>query len=216
MLHCTVFQFTLYCFLPYFRGLFKLALYRPNSNLAFLPTSPSLHSHPAATSSPLPGCGAASHSVNRWTLLLPTQPLFLVHIVYAYRSCFTDKYSFKATRLSLSRLIADKLASSSHLVSLDKHKLSQSPFHRLLLAVVLTNTGYKLIFLEIRENSSGQTKFKFVSVSLSKISLPNLFDQADREDFAAETALSRFRFILDFTALNPVVISDSALTGEEF
>ena len=62
--------------------------------------------------------------------------------------------------VSPSRLIADKLASSSHLVSLDKHKLSQSPFHRLLPAVVLTNTGYKLIFLEIRENSSGQTKFQ--------------------------------------------------------
>ena len=76
---------------------------------------------------------------------------FSAYIVYAYLCCFTDKYSFKATRLSLSRLIADKLASSSHLVSLDKHKLSQSPFHRLLLAVVLTNTGYKLIFLEIRK-----------------------------------------------------------------
>ena len=68
----------------------------------FLPTSPSLHSHPAATSPPLPGCGAASHSVNRWTLMLPTQPLFLAHIVYAYCSCFTDKFIRRTTRLSFS------------------------------------------------------------------------------------------------------------------
>jgi hypothetical protein len=39
-----------------------------------------------------------------------------------------------------------------------------------------------------------------------------LFDQAEREAFAVETALIRFRFILDLTALNPIVISDSALT----
>jgi hypothetical protein len=39
-----------------------------------------------------------------------------------------------------------------------------------------------------------------------------LFDQAEREVFAVETALIRFRFILDLTALNPIVISDSALT----
>ena len=137
----------------------------------------------------------------------------LVHILFMLTVVVLPINIRSKPLVSLSRLIADKLASSSHLVSLDKHKLSQSPFHRLLLAVVLTNTGYKLIFLEIRENSSGQTKFKFVSVSLSKISLPNLFDQADREAFAAETALTRFRFILDFTALNPFVISDSALTG---
>ena len=148
----TLSQFSLtLIFLFYFRGLFKLALYRPNSNLAFLPTSPSLHSHPAATSPPLPGCGAASHSVNRWTLLLPTQPLFLVHIVYAYRSCFlTDKFVLKATRLlvlprinswlpSLSSCVtSDKLAVplSSPVVTLDKLKLTHQSFCLLLIPQV--------------------------------------------------------------------------------
>jgi len=38
-----------------------------------------------------------------------------------------------------------------------------------------------------------------------------LFDQAEREAFAVETALIRFRYILDSLAFNPVIISDSYL-----
>ena len=89
----------------------------------------------------------------------------------------------------------------------------------LLPAVVLTNTGYKLIILELRKNSSGQInsiqnhfQFKLFVCFLSKISLPNPLNQADRETLAVEIFLRRFRFILDSTALNPIVISDSALT----
>ena len=69
----------------------------------------------------------------------------LVHILFMLTVVVLPINIRSKPLVSLSRLIADKLASSSHLVSLDKHKLSQSPFHRLLLAVVLTNTGYKLI-----------------------------------------------------------------------
>ena len=55
---------------------------------------------------------AASHSpVDRWTSLLLTLLLFLVHIASCLRSCFTDKIRSKPLVSPLS-LIAHKLASS--------------------------------------------------------------------------------------------------------
>ena len=90
-------------------------------------------------------------------------------------------------------------------------RINSWPFHRLLPAVILSTPVINLNS-RIRENSSGQTNFKFVFSFPLKISLPKLSDQAEREVFAVETALIRFRFILDLTALNHIVISDSALT----
>ncbi len=60
-------------------------------------------------------------------------------------------------------------------------------------------------------NSSGQSKKTFVDYSF-KISRPGLLDQADREAFARDHSLIRFRSILDFRGLNSVVLlSDSNL-----
>jgi hypothetical protein len=90
----------------------------------------------------------------------------------------------------------------------------------LLPAVVLTNTGYKLIILELRKNSSGQInsiqnhfQFKLFVCFLSDIN--QRFNKSFRELFlkipiseeaAARIALSRFRSILDSRGLNSVVL----------
>jgi hypothetical protein len=65
-------------------------------------------------------------------------------------------------------------------------------------------------------NSSGQSKKTFVDYSF-KISRPALLDQADREAFARDHCLirfrfNRFRFIFDLAASNSAItLSDCAL-----
>ena len=94
----------------------------------------------------------------------------LVHILFMLTFVVLPINIRSKPLVSLSRLIADKLASSSHLVSLDKHKLSQSSFHRLLPAVVLTNTGYKLIHDDLRRQAIQRLHHEFIDESAAKCS----------------------------------------------